>query len=249
MSGWRLPKNLAADVPGTIIHSYSSCIPKPSSSGLLSASLSSLSSSIAFPALDLSAWLMLLPPVPCVDARADAAAAGDLVDGFCDASTSSLSWRLLGGFVPLAAPPRGWVVPDGWFADASAAFPGVECPTLSGLDVIDNIPSLENSYSLSKGITSGPFAPAAASTVARGGGFVRRLAPLRIEENRGNFPEAVFGRFAAAGPPSAAKLPSAIAPAVLPTPVLRVGPNFGAIVGAIFVLLELAGLRMLPGKK
>ncbi len=61
-------ENLVADVPGNIIRSYSSCIPKPSSSGSLSSLLSSLLLSIAFPALDLSAWLMLLPPLPCLDA-------------------------------------------------------------------------------------------------------------------------------------------------------------------------------------
>jgi hypothetical protein len=94
------------------------------------------------------------------------------VDGFCDASTSLLSWSLLGGLFPPAAPPRGWVVPDGWFADASTAFPGVVWPTLRGLDIINNIPSSENSSLLSKGITSRPFAPAAAFAVARRGGFV-----------------------------------------------------------------------------
>jgi hypothetical protein len=78
----------------------------------------------------------------------------------------------LGGRVPPAAPPRGWVVPDGGFADASAAFPGVVWPTLRGLDVIDDIPSLEKLSSSSEGITSGPFASAAAFAVARRGGFV-----------------------------------------------------------------------------
>jgi hypothetical protein len=192
---------------------------------------------------------MLLPPLPCLDACADAVVADDLVDGLFDASTSSLLWSLLGGLVPPAAPSCGWVVPDGGFADASVAFPGVVWPTLRGLDVIDNIPSSENSSLSSKGITSGPFASAAAFAVARRGGFVRHLAPSRFEETQGNFPPAVFGRFASAGPPPTARLPSTIAPAVLPTPVLRVGPNFGAIMGAIFLLLELAGSQMLPDKK
>jgi hypothetical protein len=242
-------ENLAADVLGNIICSYSSCIPNPSSSGSLLSSLSSSLSSIGFPALDLSAWLMLLPPLPCLDVFADAAVTGDLVDGLFDASTSSVSWSLLGGLVLPAAPPNGWVVSDGGFADASAAFPGVVWPTLRGLDVINDIPSSENSSSSSKGITSGPFAFAAAFAVVRRGGFVRCHAPSRFQETWGNFPPANFGRFASAGPPSTAGLPSALAPAVLPMPILRVWPNFGAIVGAIFVLLELAGSRMLPGKK
>ncbi len=45
----------------------------------------------------------------------------------------------------------------------------------------------------------------------------------------------VFWHFAAASLPSAAKL-STLAPAVLPMPVLRVGPIFGAIMGAILPL-------------
>jgi hypothetical protein len=183
-------------------------------------------------------WLMLLPPLPCLYACADAAAAGDLVDSFFDASTSLLSWSLLGGLVPPAAPPRGWVVTNSWFADASAAFPGEVWLTLCGLGVTDDIPSSENLSSSSEGITSGPFAPAAAFAVARRGGFVQRLAPSRFEETRGNFPPAVFGCLASAGPPPPTELPSAIAPAVLPTPILRVGPNFGAIVGAIFFYLN-----------
>jgi hypothetical protein len=87
---------------------------------------------------------MLLPPLPCLDACANAAVAGDLVDGLFDASTSLLLWSLLGGLVLPAAPPRGWVVPNGGFADDSAAFPGVVWPTLRGLDIINNIPSSEN---------------------------------------------------------------------------------------------------------
>jgi hypothetical protein len=122
---------------------------------------------------------------------------------------------------------------EGASTKSLAAFPGVVWPTLRGLDVINNVPSLENSLLLSKGITSGSFAPAAAFAVARRGGFVRRLAPSRFKETQGTLPPAVFWHFATAGPPSAAKLPSIIAPAVLPTPVLRVGPNIRAIVGAI----------------
>jgi hypothetical protein len=79
--------------------------------------------SIAFPALDFSAWLMLLPSLPCLDACANAAVAGDLVDGLFDASTSS----------------------------ASAAFLGVVWPTLRGFDVIDDIPSSKNSQEFSPG--------------------------------------------------------------------------------------------------
>ncbi len=96
---------------------------------------------------------------------------------------------------------------DGGFADASVAFPGVVWPTLRGLDIIDNIPSLENSSSSSERITSGPFASATAFAVARQGGFFRRLAPSRFEETQGNFPLAVFGRFTSAGPPPTARLP------------------------------------------
>jgi hypothetical protein len=56
--------------------------------------------------------------------------------------------------------------------------------------------------------------------------------PIEIRGYSGIFPPAVFWRFAATGLLSAAGLPS-FAPAVLPTPVLRVGLIFGAIVGAI----------------
>jgi hypothetical protein len=158
-------------------------------------------------------------------------------------------WVDLGGRVLPAAPPRGWVVPDGRFADASAAFPGMVWPTLRGLDVIDDIPSSENSSSSFEGITSGPFASAAAFTIAQRGRFVQRLAPSRFEETQGNFPPAVFGHFASAGPPPTAGLPSAIAPAVLPTPVFRVVPNFGAIVGAIFLLLNIGWFKDASGQK
>ncbi len=102
-------------------------------------------------------------------------------------------WVDLGGRVPPAAPPRGWVVPDGGFVDASAAFPGVVWLTLRGLDVINNIPSSENLSLSFEGITSGPFASAAAFAVARRGGFVRRLAPSRFEEIGGIFPWPSLG--------------------------------------------------------
>jgi hypothetical protein len=136
---------------------------------------------------------------------------------------------------PLTA--KSLALAEGASTKSLAAFPGMVWLTLHGLNVIDNIPSSENSSSSPKGITSGPFAPAAAFAVARRGGFVRCLALSKFEETRGNLPPAVFGHFANAGPPSPAGLPSAIAPAVLPTPVLRVGPNFGAIAGAILVYL------------
>jgi hypothetical protein len=114
-----------------------------------------------------------------------------------------------------------------------AAFPGVAFLTLHGIDVIVDIPSSKNLSSSSEGITSGPFAPVAAFAVARRGGFIRRLAPSRFAETQGICPPADFCHFAAPGPASAAGLPYALAPAVLPAPVLRVGPNFRAIVGAI----------------
>jgi hypothetical protein len=132
---------------------------------------------------------------------------------------------------------------EGASTKSLAAFPGMVWPTLRGLDIIDDIPSSENSLLPSKGITSRLFAPAAAFAVARRGGFVRRLAPSRFEETQGNLPPAVFWRFAAAG------LPSAIAPAVLPTPVLRVGPNFGAIKGAILFYLIWLVLKGFWAKK
>ncbi len=101
--------------------------------------------------------------------------------------------------------------------------------------------------SSSDGNTSGPFASAAAFAVARQGGFARCLTPSRFKETRGVSPTAVLWRFAAASPPSTARLPS-LAPAVLPTPILRVGLIFGAIVGAILFELDLACLRVLLGE-
>jgi hypothetical protein len=124
---------------------------------------------------------------------------------------------------------------------------GVVLPTLRGFAILVDVASSTGLSSLSDGITSGPFASAAAFAVARRGGFARRLTPSRFEETRGIFPSAVFWRFPAAGPPSTAGLPS-LAPAVLPTPVLWVGLIFGAIVGAILFNLDLACLVVLLGK-
>jgi hypothetical protein len=115
-------------------------------------------------------------------------------------------------------------------------------PALRGLDVVDYVPSSENSSSSSEGITSGPFAPAAAFAVARRGGFVQCLAPSRFKETRGTLTPAVFWRFAAAGPPSAAGLPSAIAPAVLPTPFSRWGQTLELLWGPFWFELDLACL-------
>jgi hypothetical protein len=148
------------------------------------------------------------------------------------ASSSSIV-RGAGVGTPLTA--KSLTLAEGALTKSLAAFPGMVWPTLHGLDVIDDVPSSENSSTLSKGITARPFAPAAAFAFARWGGFVQRLAPSRFKETQGTLPLAVFWHFAAAGPPSVTELPSAIAPAVFPTPVLRVGPNFGAIVGAFLV--------------
>jgi hypothetical protein len=110
---------------------------------------------------------------------------------------------------------------------------GILLPTLRGFAVIVDVASLTGLSSSSDGITFSPFASAAAFAVASWQGFTRRLTPLRFEDTRGKFPPAVFLVFAAAG--LAAGLPS-FAPVVLPTPVLRVGLIFGAIVGAILPL-------------
>ena len=85
-----------------------------------------------------------------------------------------------------------------------------------------------------RGSLPGPLHPPQPLPLRGGAGLSDASPRSRFKETRGTFPPAVVGRFASAGPPPTAGLPSAIAPAVLPTPVLRVGPNFGAIVGAIF---------------
>ncbi len=114
--------------------------------------------------------------------------------------------------------------------DAVSTTGGVVRPPLRGfVGIVDvasscSLSSLSDdasscsSSSLSDEIPSGPFAPGAAFAVARRGGFPRRLAPSRFEDPRGIFPLAVFWHFAAAGPLSAAGMPS-FAPAMLPTPV------------------------------
>ncbi len=121
-------------------------------------------------------------------------------------------------------------------------------PPLHSLKVVDNVPSSENSLLLSKGITSGPFAPAAAFASARRGGFVRRLAPLRFDKTQGTLPPAIFWHFAAAGPPFAAGLPSAIAPAVLPTLFSGWGQTLELSWGPFWIELDLACLTALLGK-
>jgi hypothetical protein len=150
---------------------------------------------------------------------------------------ASLSSIVRGAGVGAPFTAKSLALAEGASTKSLAAFLGVVWLTLRGLDVIDDIPSSENLSLSSKGITSGPFAPAAAFAVVRQGGFVQRLAPSRFKETQGNLPPAVFWHFSAAGPPSAAGLPSAIAPAVLPMPILRMGPTFGAIVGAILFYL------------
>jgi hypothetical protein len=139
--------------------------------------------------------------------------------------------------------------------------PVIALMTLRGFDVDADNASSMGSSSLSDGIISGPFASAAAFAavrrprlasavafaVARRGGFARRFTPSKFDDTRRIFPSAVFWCFAAADPPSATGLPSR-APAVLPTPVLRVGLIFGAIVGTISFELDLACLAALLGK-
>jgi hypothetical protein len=95
------------------------------------------------------------------------------------ASSSSIV-RGAGVGTPLTA--KSLALAEGASTKSLAAFPGVVWPTLRGLDVINDVPSLENLSSLSKGITSGPFAPAVAIAVARQGGFVPRLTPSRFKE-------------------------------------------------------------------
>jgi hypothetical protein len=154
-------------------------------------------------------------------------------------------WVDLGGRVPPAAPPRGWVVPDGGFADASAAFPGMVWPTLRGLDVINNIPSLENLSSSSEGITSGPVASAAAFAVARRGRFFQRLTPSRFKETRGNFPPVL-------PPLDCLPPPDCHPPSHLrcsPCPFSGWGRTSELSWGPFFFYSILAGSRMLLGKK
>jgi hypothetical protein len=80
--------------------------------------------------------------------------------------------RLLGAGVGTPLTAKSLALAEGTLTKSLAAFPGVVWLILRGLDVIDNIPSLENLSSSSEGITSGPFAPAAAFAIVRRGGFV-----------------------------------------------------------------------------
>jgi hypothetical protein len=109
---------------------------------------------------------------------------------------ASLSSIVRGAGVGTPLTAKSLALAEGASTKSLVAFPGVVWPTLRGLDVIDDIPSSENLSLLSKGTTSGPFAPAAAFANARRGGFVQHLAPSRFEETRGNLPPAVFWRFA-----------------------------------------------------
>ncbi len=162
-----------------------------------------------------------------------------------------------------AAPMRSLAdVPGAVLRMAVVLSPFIALTTLRGFDVnVNNASSMGSSLS-SDGITSGPFASAAAFAavrrprlasavafaVARRGGFARRLTPSKFYETQRIFPSAVFWRFAGADLPSTTGLPS-LPPDVLPTPVLRVGLIFGAIVGAILFELDLAFLAALLGEK
>ncbi len=125
---------------------------------------------------------------------------------------------------------------------------GVVRPPLRGFVGLVDVALSPCSSSLSDEITSGPFSSPAAFAVAGRRDLARRLAPSRFKDTWGIFPPAVFWHFAATGPLSATGLPS-FAPAVLPTPVLRVGLIFGAIVGAILLLLDLACYTKASGQK
>jgi hypothetical protein len=132
-----------------------------------------------------------------------------------------------------AAPRRGLAAFPGAVLPADKVLPtGIVRPPLRGFVGIVDVASSPRLSLSSDGITSGPFLSTAAFAVAGRRDFARRLAPSRFEDTQGIFPPAVFWRFATTGPLSAAGLPS-FAPAVLPTPILRVGLIFGAIVGAI----------------
>ncbi len=152
-------------------------------------------------------------------------------------------------------------IPGALLRMAVGLLPVIALTTLQGFDVDVNNASSMGLLLSSDGITSGPFAATAAFAavrrprlasavvfaVARQVGFARRLTPSKFDETQRIFPSAVFWRFAAVDPPSAAGLPS-LAPAVLPTSVLRVGLIFRAIVGAISFELDLACLAALLGK-
>jgi hypothetical protein len=148
-----------------------------------------------------------------------------------------------------AAPRHGLAAFPSAVLPADEVLPtGVVQPPLRGFVGILDVASSPRSSSSSDGITSGLFSSTAAFAVAGRRDFARHLSPSRFEDTRGIFPPAVFWRFSATGPLSAAGLPY-FAPAVLPTPVLRVGLIFRATWEPFFLLLELAGSRMLPGKK
>jgi hypothetical protein len=135
-----------------------------------------------------------------------------------------------------ATPRRSLAAFPGAVLPADKVLPtGVVRPPLRGFVGIVDVALSPCLSSLSDGIPSGPFLSTAAVAVARQRDFARRLAPSRFEDTRGILPPAIFWHFAATHPLSAAELPS-FAPAVLPTPVLRVGLIFGAILGAILPL-------------
>jgi hypothetical protein len=95
----------------------------------------------------------------------------------------------------------------------------------------------------------GPSHPPQPSPLRGGAGLSDALPRRGSRRLGGIFPRPSFGRFTSAGPPPTARLPSAIAPAVPPTLVLRVGPNFRAIVGAIFMLLNIGWFTDASGQK
>jgi hypothetical protein len=147
--------------------------------------------------------------------------------------------------VPLRGAPA-MAVPDAILRFVAGWSSIVARPPLRGfrgaVDAAASIDSFSSSSSdgMVVGRESGPehvatLPSAPAFAVATRGGFTRRLLPSRFEETRRVPPSAVFWRFAAVDLSATAGLP-AIAPAVLPAPVFRVGLIFGAIVGANFRL-------------
>ncbi len=99
-----------------------------------------------------------------------------------------------------------------------------------------------------RGSLPGPLCPQRPSPLRGGEGLYNALPRRGSRRLEGLYPPAVFWRFAAAGPPSAAGLPSAIAPAVLPTPFSGWGRTLELSWGPFRFELDLACLAALLGK-
>jgi hypothetical protein len=132
-----------------------------------------------------------------------------------------------------AAPRRSLAAFPGAVLPADKVLPmGVVRPPLRGFVGILNVALSPSLSSSSDRITSGPFSYTAASAVTRRKDFARRLAPSRFKDTRGIFPPGCFLAFRCHRP-AIRRWKQSFATAVLPTPVLRVGLIFRAIVGAI----------------